>query len=378
MDTNVAMADEWPSALKTATGTAHEPAGGVTISPNSRLLDLTLTNAEYLLNYAVEAGIAVEPDITQRIIAARRLGDAVWDSPDAGALVSAITKLAGKLHPVTAETLRGCREDADDAISSYKKIVFWLAAFIIPLSVVSFIYTAISNSITAELKIANELAVTLHTQLDPSATAEPSQSAPPGALAELQRFAATTRAVYSRTRQLNVLIFGICGDPSYRADESRAEHDKRLSDEMQLPIDLPNKTRELQTQINQKTQTYQNVRLYANSAQDASAIFWGAISTCILPMLYALLGACAYVLRAFTEQIERRTFAPSYATPARFIIAGIGGGVVGLFNNFTVGQGVSLPPLALAFLIGYAADIFFSFLEGSMRNLRGGKARQGT
>ena len=43
--------------------------------------------------------------------------------------------------------------------------------------------------------------------------------------------------------------------------------------------------------------------------------------------------------------------------------------MVGLFNNFTVGQGASLPPLAVAFLVGYAADVFFSFLEGSMQNL---------
>jgi hypothetical protein len=86
-----------------------------------------------------------------------------------------------------------------------------------------------------------------------------------------------------------------------------------------------------------------------------------------------LLGACAAVLRAFTQQLEARTFAPTYATPAPFIIAAIGGGVVGLFNNFSIGQGISLPPLAAAFLVGYAADIFFSFLEGSMQNL--GKAK---
>jgi hypothetical protein len=151
--------------------------------------------------------------------------------------------------------------------------------------------------------------------------------------------------------------------------------EKQRYEEMQLPPALANSVAALQEQVNKKTAVYQNVRIYANSAQDATAVVWGAVSTCILPVLYALLGACAYVLRAFTEQTERRTFAPSYATPARFIIAGIGGGVVGLFSNFTVGQGVSLSPLALAFLIGYAADIFFSFLEGSMQNLRGGKPR---
>jgi hypothetical protein len=91
-------------------------------------------------------------------------------------------------------------------------------------------------------------------------------------------------------------------------------------------------------------------------------------------VLYALLGACAAVLRAFSKQVEARTFAPSYATPARFVIAGIGGSVVGLFNNVAIGQGLSLSPLAVAFLIGYATDIFFSFLEGSTQNLDRGKS----
>jgi hypothetical protein len=285
-------------------------------------------------------------------------------------LVAAVTKLAAKLLPVTAETLRACREEADDAIRGYKRIVVWLAGFIIPLSMISFIYTAISNSITADLKVANDLAVTLHTQLDTSTPGGANQGAPPGSLSELQLFTATIRAVYSRSRQLNHFVLDTCWDPyGHVSDESHRY------DDMQLPPGLANSIAALQDQVNKKTAVYQTVRLYANSAQDTTAVVWGAVSTCILPVLYALLGACAYVLRAFTEQTEKRTFAPSYATPARFIIAGIGGGVVGLFSNFTVGQGVSLSPLALAFLIGYAADIFFSFLEGSMQNLRGSKPR---
>ena len=47
------------------------------------------------------------------------------------------------------------------------------------------------------------------------------------------------------------------------------------------------------------------------------------------------------------------------------------GEVVGLFSNFS--QGASLSPLALAFLVGYATDIFFSFLEGSIPKVGGGK-----
>jgi hypothetical protein len=327
-------------------------------------LERTFQHAEYLLNYAIEAGIEIENDITERIIKAKQLGDAIWDAPEAGGLITAITKLAAKLHPVTAETLRACREDAPKAIKNYKRIVYCLAGFIIPLSMISFIYTAISNLITADLKVANDLAVTLHTQLDTSTPADANQPAPPGSLSELQLFAATMRAIYSRARQLNWVV------PYKGWDPYRGSYEQ-----MQLAPNLKPFTAALQKEVNNKTKVYQEVRLFATNVQDAASVVWGAVSTCILPVLYALLGACAYVLRSFTEQMERRTFAPSYATPARFIIAAIGGGIVGLFSNFTIGQGASLSPLAGAFLIGYATDIFFTFLEGSIPNHHDVKAR---
>jgi len=350
--------------------------------PGSAQLETTLKNADYLLSYAVEAGIALETDITEPIIAARRSGRTVWESENPGALITAITKLAAKLYPVTAETLRACRDDADRAIEGYRWIVIKLAAIILPLSMISFIYTAISNTITTDLTAANALTVTLHTQLDTSTPPANGQAAPVGSLAELQQFAAEMRAIYSRTRQLNLLVPFMTWDP-IRIMDQKSEGPSGITTQaepnpyklMQLPPDLLPFTKDMQVVLNKLTSVYQEDRLYATSVQDATSVIWGAIATCILPVLYALLGACAYVLRAFTEQTERRTFAPSEATPARFIIAAIGGGVVGLFSNFTIGQSASLSPLALAFLIGYATDVFFSFLEGSMQNLRGSKAR---
>jgi hypothetical protein len=42
------------------------------------------------------------------------------------------------------------------------------------------------------------------------------------------------------------------------------------------------------------------------------------------------------------------------------------GAVVGLFN---LGQAVSVSPLAIAFLAGYAVDVFFTFLESLIQTL---------
>ena len=388
------------------------------VQPESRAnrnqLDQILEEGKYLLHFAVEAGMEVEPHVAAHIIEGARRGPPVWDTPQAGELVAAISKLAAKLHPVTAETLRACREDADDAIRGYKKIVYWLAGLIVPLSMTSFIYTSLSNTITAQLKIANDLAVALHQEVDSSATSS-TQGPLPGSVTQLQQFAGAMRAAYSHTGQLNSLVLTPVWNPlPWAADQESKGSDPQLntegtkkadregdgaSDQLEAPTPaLPHSSKgseeanrrkvwdlmelnpklnansmsEVRADLDRLTKTYQDVRLYATNVQDQTSMTWGAVSTCFLPVLYALLGACAAVLRAFSKQVEARTFVASYATPARFVIAAIGGGIVGLFNNFSIGQ--SLSPLAVAFLIGYAADIFFSFLEGSMQNLGKGKS----
>jgi hypothetical protein len=110
-----------------------------------------------------------------------------------------------------------------------------------------------------------------------------------------------------------------------------------------------------------------NCANFAQSLLNNVSVFYGAINTCILPVLYALLGTCAYLLRNFESQMSNHTFIPSPANSARFLIAAIGGAVVGLFNNFTITPEASVPPLALAFLVGYAVDVFFAFLEGLLK-----------
>jgi hypothetical protein len=81
-------------------------------------------------------------------------------------------------------------------------------------------------------------------------------------------------------------------------------------------------------------------------------------------------------LRSLEEQIKARSFAISDAHTARFLIAAIAGGVVGMFNNFIIGQSAPIPPLALAFLVGYAADVFFSFLDGLLQTFTRGAGSQ--
>jgi hypothetical protein len=145
---------------------------------------------------------------------------------------------------------------------------------------------------------------------------------------------------------------------------------RKPPDSSELPSDLaPIKytDEQLAEQTTIAIKKYQLIRQYAMNVLDITSVVFGAVGASILPVMYAILGARAAVLRVFSQQLERRTFTYSYASPARFIIAGIGGGVIGLFN-ISIGEGVTASPLALAFLVGYSTDLFFSFLEGSLPN----------
>jgi hypothetical protein len=116
------------------------------------------------------------------------------------------------------------------------------------------------------------------------------------------------------------------------------------------------------------TDTYLEVRSFAQDILDRVSVFYGAFTTCLLPVLYALLGTCAYLLRCFEEEVRNKTFTlSSRAMSARLLVALIGGAVVGLFGNFNITQGASISPLAVAFLVGYAVDVFFTFLEGLLQ-----------
>jgi hypothetical protein len=338
--------------------------------------DEALNDAERLLKYAAEIGIDIDADTRDHILEARTASGIGWSEQSAANLLTALTKLAALLKPVTAESLKACSNDTRLTVRTYWLVAVCLAIVIVPFSLASFVSSAISNAIRTDIATANDLTVKLRAQLGPPATqtkaatppsdtpVKPASPLPAGldevdVITELQQFASTIRAIDGRARQLNALVFHAERDPF----ESIRKDPAKIHETFQLPSGLTN----FAVAANDQTLVYQDVRYFAQSILDDVSVFYGAITTCLLPVLYALLGTCAYLLRTFEQQMATRTFTPSVANSARFLIAAIGGAVVGLFNNFTITQGPSIPPLAIAFLVGYAVDVFFSFLEGLLQ-----------
>jgi hypothetical protein len=326
-----------------------------------------LNDAERLLKYAAEIGVDVDADTRCAILHARTAyNHAGWDDHIGASLLMALTQLAARLSPVTAESLRAYHAETRPTVRTYSVWAIILASIILPVSIATFVASSVSNSLRDDITRANALAVKLRAELGPphaQGTADPWSTLPPNVspadvISDLQEYAATVRAINARGCKLSHFI------PHLRLpleECAGTPEERRQKFELQVGIADPIKARD------DMTATYQDVRYFAQMLVTDVSVFYGAISSIILPVFYALLGTCAYLIRSFEDQMSRRTFTPSAANSARFLIAGIGGLVVGLFSNLTVTPQASLPPLGLAFLIGYAVDVFFTFLEGLIK-----------
>jgi hypothetical protein len=357
------------AAASASDGARELPAGYLTRE---------LADAEALLSYASEIGVEIDADVREAILVARAAQGSTLSPEIATGLLSALAKVALQVRPVTAQSLRACADPrhARIVVRMYTWIAVVLCSILLPCSVITFVSSAISDSIRKDVETANALALTLadreryvrNTVLNApegAANTPPANLAANDMLKELQQFAIVIRALNSHARELSLFAPSMAmAPPGKVAREKQLDADEK-SNKFELPVPL----RDLQAQADEtiaKIKLYQSVRYRAVSAQETAAIWSGAIGTCILPVLYAVLGACAYLLRLFEEQIKNRTFT-AHGHHARFLIAGIGGLVVGLFTNFNTTEGGSLSLLALAFLVGYAVDVFFSFLESLLR-----------
>src|SRR5262249_41429005 len=327
-------------------------------------LNEKLQDAERLLLYAADAGIVIRPNIRDAVLKAKITSAGKWSEQTAANLLSALTTLAAQLKPVTADSLKACVEGSSGKklLWYYRWITIGLALCIIPFSVLAFITSTMSEAIRKDIETANELTVKLGDQVRAISAQEPiSQDIPAShdSARDLQEFAATIRAIDGRAWQLNRFLAYSISDPFQRA-WSWKNRNAQLRELFELPPGIPDFSKAATDKIG----VYQDVRYFAQSIRESISTFYGAMGTCILPVLYALLGACAYLLRSLEERIKLRTFTKPNAHSVRLLMAGIAGGVVGMFNNFNISQNPSVSPLAIAFLVGYATDVFFSFVEG--------------
>jgi hypothetical protein len=320
----------------------QHPAGVVgTDNPYGNIL----TKAELLLAYAADNGMEVgEPE--RRAIYNFRLTDKKDQTADTvDALYLAYMRLSRAVTPRTAESITETSLERNPGVQKYRKIAVILSLFVIPFSVLSFVSSAISTKIGQEIDDGNSLILQLRDGLGPNFAENKGKLNDSDIIMKTQQLSTTMRAIYETGSEIRYTLFGL------------------MPPTPDQPTPIPAGLPDIAKTVTKMIPEFQDLRQYGQTGRDLVAVIYGAISTCILPVLYALLGVCAKLLGQFEQQIRTRTYVQSEANSAHFVVAAIAGGVVGLFNNFTLGQSASIPPLALAFLIGFSVDVFLSFLE---------------
>ena len=93
-----------------------------------------LDDAEYLIDYAAESGIKLDDndadkDMVRTVISARsqeKAGEKLSDD-DTVKAIAAVTSLSAKLKPVSAKTLRACKDEATRTVRTYRRIATYRA-----------------------------------------------------------------------------------------------------------------------------------------------------------------------------------------------------------------------------------------------------------
>jgi hypothetical protein len=326
-----------------------------------------IRDAELLLSYAATAGITLNDtdvniltDTIQKYKAVRKTS--IEDSPHYADFLLSYSRIAKALLPITALTIRQCSLGARSTIHFYTRWGLVFVVLVVSASLITFVSSAISDSIKTEIDLANSKAITLRAHLGDStqiSTASSPTYSEQDKLIDLQQLASSSRSIYGRAIQLHHLIF-FSGIPDPFAD-IRSDNEK-----MRKLFELDPALANPYNDFLQIVGTYQPVRAYAQSLREFVAFWYGGIAASILPVCYALLGVSAWTLRQMQITIQARTFAGG-ARSGRMLVAAIAGTVIGLFSGLFVSSGVSLSPLAWAFLAGYSSDTLFQLLDGGLR-----------
>jgi hypothetical protein len=133
----------------------------------------------------------------------------------------------------------------------------------------------------------------------------------------------------------------------------------------QLNEDLKNLQNEKQSlELQKKTQSIQET---SRRAQLVGLFVLIILQSYLLPLLYGLLGASTSSLRQLSREIDDVEFSDKKRIQhvLRIALGALSGIMVGWFSFLYEGTTLlgSVPPLAIAFLVGYNIELFFSLMD---------------
>jgi hypothetical protein len=353
--------------------------------------DAALVDAGRLLEHAASNGLLPEggPDASQSTEALIR--DVVYaqEAARSGRLTPQIViafwiaygRLAGRIEPVTAASLAACKQVS---LSGMKVRSAFLVVALILFSIFLFMSNATLKDTSEQMEQQNAAAVKLWSDVQMLRTSGvASHTTGAGSEADRQASAIIAQRVFEEmvefSRKSSSLLqsasrLNFWFTPWWMISSIDDVKFDGKNDNGLLNVSPKLSTvAEIENEAVHQIKAYQSIRDYALGLCKIDTLIYSSLSSFFLPTVYALLGAFLYGLRLYSRLIRRKEFLPSAAHSARYFIAAIAGLVVGLFGSL-LPNSLSLPPLAAAFLVGYAVEAFFSRLDDLIRKLKGNDA----
>jgi len=322
-----------------------------------------------MLSYAAMAGIALDDGDVKILANAAAEYRTAKDRSDYSGLnnsyadiLLAYGRVAQRLLPLTTFTLVRFFSGFRRAIQVYFGWGVTLTVVVVVLSLLTFVSSTISESMKTEIDLANSKVTTLLSQpLEMSSQADDPRYVAysrKDMLVDLQQLAISVRSIDGRARQLRFLTFSGNPDPfsAIRSDPEK----------MHEAFELDPKFVDPKGDFVRILGTFQKIRAYAQNLRDIVTFWYGGVTASILPILYAILGVCASSLRRLQVTMREKTFT-DVGAKEHMLVAVIAGMLISLFSGLFASNGVSLSPLAWAFLAGYSSDAFFQVLDGVLR-----------
>ena len=353
---------------------------------NTQQFKEALSDAEVLLAHAASNGLlppARPGDMVEGIVRAREARQIT--AQIAIGFWVAYANLSKLTRPVTAASVRACMSAS---LLREKLGAFLLVCFVITSSIFLFMnnQTAadtqelIEQQNAAALKLWDGLQMIKPDVADGASHLPPSAAGAPGRVfQDTVEFSRRNQWLLQSAIKLHYWFNRPWADyqtarVTFNNDIEKKDESEKVDHLLVSPdISTPDQiAREVVNQI----KAYQLLRDYAQYLFTMDSIVYGGITTYFLPTIYALLGAYLYGFRLYSRLMRRGSYRRSAAHSARYFIAAIAGLVVGLFGSL-LPKSLALSPLAVAFLVGYAVEAFFSWLDGlilKLKNASGDKA----
>jgi len=362
--------------------------------------------ARLLLTYAAQNGLDLEEQLVKEIVEAKSaLEFNRWNADIESRFWLALNQIAKLVAPVSVDSLKAThvltddqdlkrktgflgnlstwffgrkrRSSAQKSVITYQRGTLWVLALLMGAQfywiIVSNLTTDISQTLPKKIEVLEQERSRLLLQVSPEKMLPKNRETPD----ETTNIEYISDEMLDISQKVDTTSLLPINQQIQLIDKQIEETKYRLEANYNLltiwvSTFFINKTQEsiLKKQnqnTSQKLETQRSILRDTAALQEAKFILQG-IQLYILPLLYGLLGAAAYVLRTLTTEIRNLTYEieSNIRYRLRIQLGAVSGLAIGWFSDAGLtfsASTLSLSPLALAFLAGYSVEVLFSLMD---------------